>query len=270
MRQPAIAPPPTRPVAVVAHRGASVAAPENTLAAVRTAVARGADHVEVDVHRSRDGALVVVHDTTVARTTDAERVLPGRGPWRVADLTLAQLRRLDAGAWHSPSHAGERVPLLSEVVDLVHRSGVGLLLEVKSPHLYPGIADDLAAELADVPGYLDDALAADRLVVQSFDARALAAFKDRAPAVPVGVLGSPPRRRLPALAAWVAQVNPRHVRVRRSYVDAVHAAGLRCQVWTVDDTAAMARAVTIGVDGVITNRPDVLRRLLSTSVAPAA
>ncbi|MGZ4501878.1 MAG: glycerophosphodiester phosphodiesterase, partial [Nocardioidaceae bacterium] len=106
--------------------------------------------------------------------------------------------------------------------------------------------------------------------VQSFDHEAMRSFKDLLPAVPVGLLGTPPRRRLHRLAEWADQVNPRHRSVGRGYVDAVHAAGLDCQVWTVDEVADMRRALALGVDGIITNRPDVLGRLLRESVPAAA
>lgn len=250
-------------VATVAHRGASAYTPENTLAAVRAAVALGASDVEVDVQRTADGALVVMHDTTLSRTTDVERHLPGRGPWRVGDLTYATVRRLDAGSWASPAHAGERVPLLTEVLDVLRGTGTGLLLEVKAPHLYPGIESDLATEL-------DHHRGSERLVVQSFDHGSMRRFKDLAPHLPVGLLGTPPRRRLRTLAAWADQVNPRHRAVRPGYVDAVHQAGMACQVWTVDGVADMTRALGMGVDGVISNRPDVLRAVLNGRLASVA
>ena len=258
MRVPA---PHTAP-ATIAHRGASVIAPENTLAAVRAAVDVGATAVEVDVHRSRDGALVVLHDCTLARTTDVEQRLPGRGPWRVADLTYDEIACLDAGCWHDPAYAGERVPLLRDVLELLRGSGTGLLLEVKKPELYPGIEADLATELRTVPGYLAAALWNRSLVVQSFGHRSLARFKQLAADVPVGLLGTLPRRRLTQAATWADHVNPRHRGLTASYVSAVHDAGLTCHVWTVDRPADMARVVALGVDGVITNRPEVLRTLL--------
>ena len=87
-----------REVLTVAHRGASGRAPENTLTALAAAVADGADLLEFDVRRTRDGALVLMHDTTLTRTTDARRVFPGRAPWLVSDFSLAELRRLHAGA----------------------------------------------------------------------------------------------------------------------------------------------------------------------------
>jgi glycerophosphoryl diester phosphodiesterase len=155
------------------------------------------------------------------------------------------------------------VPLLGEVADLLAAAGTGLLLEVKSPQLYPGIEADLAAELPDLcrlPG----------LVVQSFDHTAMARLKTLAPDVPVGLLGAPPRRRLARLAAWADQVNPRHSAVPAAYVDAVHDAGMACQVWTVNQAAEMARAVAMGVDGVITNYPDVLARLLGSGAPSVA
>lgn len=257
-------------VANVAHRGASSYAPENTLAAVREGIALGCDLVEVDLHRTRDGALVALHDATLTRTTDVERVFPRRGSYRVSSFTLDELRRLDAGSWKSPHHAGERVPTLAQVVETLRATGTGLLLEVKTPQQYPGIEVDLAAELYSVPGYVAAAAASGRLVVQSFDHAAMRVFKEQLPQVPVGLLGAPPRHRLGELATWADEVNPRHRAVRAGYVRAVQRAGLRCQVWTVDGVADMRRAIAMGVDGVITNRPHVLAQVLEDRSAGAA
>lgn len=245
----------------VAHRGASVVAPENTLAAVRAAAALGADMVEVDVRRTRDGALVLVHDPTLVRTTDAARRLPWRGPWQVADLTLAEVRRLDAGSAHSAVHAGEPVPTLADALDLAGDLGLGVQLELKAPSTYPGVVDDVLAELR---GWVlrSRGRPTPPVVVQSFDVVAMKELATRAPHVRVGVLGTPPSSHLPVLAGWAHQVNPRHVTVDRAYVDRVHDLGMGCLVWTVDRAWAMRRAVRLGVDGVITNRPDLLRSVL--------
>jgi glycerophosphoryl diester phosphodiesterase len=247
---------------VVAHRGASAEAPENTLAAVRRAIARDADLVEVDVQRTKDGALVVLHDTTLARTTDVRRLFPLRKPWLVGDFTLDEISRLDAGGWWSELFAGEGVPTLEQVVDVVRPSRAGLLVEVKATALHPGLAADVATTLRSVPGYLDEAVAAGRLIVQSFDHGAVRRHKQLEPGVPVGVLGTPTRAELGALATWADQVNPVHWSVRPAFVDAVHRHGLECQLWTVDRVAHMRRALDAGADGVITNHPDVLRRLV--------
>jgi glycerophosphoryl diester phosphodiesterase len=247
---------------VVAHRGASAEAPENTLAAVRRAVAVDADHVEVDVQRTKDGALVVVHDTTLVRTTDVRRVFPRRAPWLVGDFTADEIARLDAGSWWSPHYARERVPTLEEVVEVLRPTRTGLLLEVKATALHPGLAADVAAALDGIPGYVDEAVAARRLVVQSFDHGAMQQHKQLVPAVPVGALGTPGIAELGALATWADEVNPAHWSVNQRFVDTVHRHGMRCQVWTVNRTAHLRRALGLGVDGVITNRPLDLRRLV--------
>ena len=251
---------------VVAHRGASGEAPENTLAAVRRAIARDADSVEVDVQRTKDGALVLLHDTTLVRTTDVRRRYPRRAPWLVSDFTFAEIAGLDAGGWHSPQFAGERIPTLEQLVDLIAPTRVGLLVELKAVALHPGLADDVAAALRAVPGHLDRAVAAGGLVVQSFDQAAMRRHKAIEPRVPVGVLGTPPRAELGALATWADQVNPVHWSVRRSYVETVHRHGLRCHLWTVNRPEQMRRAVALGADGVITNHPGVLRQLLQIDV----
>ncbi len=255
---------PTAPAAptIVAHRGASDEAPENTLAAVRRAIARDADLVEVDVQRTKDGALVVMHDTTLARTTDVRQVFPRRAPWLVSDFTADEIACLDAGGWHSGQYVGERVPTLEQVVDVLRHSSTGLLVELKHAALHPGLADDVASALEAVPTYVGTAAPAGRLMVQSFDQDALRRHKARLPSVPVGVLGTPSRPELGAIATWADQVNPVHWSLRASYLEAVHRHGLRCHVWTVNRQTYMRRVLDLGVDGVITNHPHVLRRIV--------
>ena len=245
----------------VAHRGASAYAPENTLAAVRNGIARGADLIELDLQRTKDGVLVAVHDTTLARTTDARRLFPGRAPWLVRDFTHAEIQRLDAGSWKSPDYAGEHIPTLSEIVEVVHPSRAGLLLEIKATTLYPGIVHDVLDVIRATPDFRP---AADRgrLIVQSFDHAAMHELSTLSPDLPVGLLGSPPLEALPQIATWAAQVNPYHRAADAAYVSAVQEAGLECFVWTVNRTLSMKRALSLGVNGVITNRPDVLERLL--------
>lgn len=242
-------------VLTVAHRGASAYAPENTLAAVRVAVDAGCDLVEVDVQRTRDGVLVLMHDTDLERTT-GRRVA-------VADVTHEELRRLDAGSWFSQVYAGERVPTLDELLDTLEGSRTGLLLEVKRPDLHPGIAVDVARCLR------ARAFPVDQVVVQSFDHRVMRQLSRYAPELTVGLLGHPPVRRLRELARWAAYVNPHHRRATGSYVAAVQAAGMRSLVWTADRDADLHRALAMGVDGVISNRPDALLRILEERLVPA-
>ena len=169
-------------VDVVAHRGSSGAAPETTLAAVRLAIAQKSDVVENDIQRTLDGELVIMHDLTLARTTDVEQVFPNRAPWNVRDFTLAEIKQLDAGSWFAPEFAGERVPTLAEWFSAVGQQA-GMLLEPKSPELYPGIETDLDKELRSLPEF-NRALKAGRVVVQSFNHVWLRVYKDLRPRRP--------------------------------------------------------------------------------------
>lgn len=247
---------------VTAHRGSSGAAPENTLAAVRLALAQKSDVVENDIQRTLDGELVIMHDVTLARTTDVEQVFPDRAPWNVRDFTLAEIKQLDAGSWFAPEFAGERVPTLAEWVGAVG-NGAGMLLEPKAPELYPGIEIDLDKELRSLPAFTR-ALKRDRVVVQSFNHPWLRAYKDLAPDVTVGLLfGSRPTEAAIADAAtWAQQVNPALGAIDEATVDRIHAHGMEAHVWTVNAGLDMRRAISWEVDGIITNYPQVLRDIL--------
>lgn len=238
----------------VAHRGASGRAPENTFAALAAAVADGADLVEFDVRRTRDGALVLVHDATLDRTTDARRVYPGRAPWRVRDFTLSELGRLDAGSWKGTQFAGERVPTLAQALDLVRPAGVGTLIELKVAPVDETPVAELTDELRCRAGPA-------RTTVQSFDLASLRAVRERMPSVAVAVLGGVARKDLRELSRWADQVHPHHRRVDRRFVDEAHGWGMRCLVWTVNRPSGMRRACALGVDGVITDLPDLFRHL---------
>ncbi|MFG3439438.1 glycerophosphodiester phosphodiesterase [Nonomuraea sp. NPDC047897] len=249
-----------RPVNV-AHRGASAYAPENTVAAFELAAEQGADLYELDVQETRDHRLVLVHDTTLARTTDAEEVFPDRAPWNVGDFTLAEIRRLDAGSWFGPEYAGEPVPTLEEALRAMRGRGLGLLLEIKAPRLYPGIESRVSAALRRDPHWL----APGRTVVQSFDWASMRRFHRVMPRVPVGLLGTPAVAELPALARFARQINPPHGDVTAAYVRRVHALRMEVHTWTVDAPDTMRRLAGLGVDGIITNRPDVLRTVLGAA-----
>ncbi|MGW8748133.1 glycerophosphodiester phosphodiesterase [Streptomyces sp. NPDC055794] len=249
---------------VVAHRGASAYAPENTLAAVDKAAQLGIRWVENDVQRTKDGELVVMHDDDLRRTTDAEEVFPGRSPWKVKDFTAAEIARLDAGSWFGSRYAGARVPTLKQYVNRVEHNHQKLLLELKSPVLYPGIEQQTLKVLAN-EGWLDRRHVTGRLVVQSFSADSIRTVHELKPAVKTGFLGTPLVSDLPEYAEFTDQINPSHGSLSLSYVASVHAFkgphGKRMEVltWTVDTAAAARRAAGYGVDGIITNKPDVVR-----------
>lgn len=254
-------------VTVVAHRGASKQAPENTLAAVDRAAELGFRWVENDVQRTKDGKLVVLHDTTLTRTTDVEQVFPDRAPWNVRDFTAAEIARLDAGGWFGKGFEGARIPTLDQYMRRVTRNHQSLILELKSPDLYPGIERQTLDALRR-DGWLDRSHVRDRLVVQSFDAASVRTVHEQRPDVKTGYLGTPQIKELPEYAKFADQINSSHVTIDGDYVSAVHALKgphakpLEVFTWTVDTADDTRRAVGYGVDGVITNAPDVVRGAL--------
>ncbi|MFJ9625067.1 glycerophosphodiester phosphodiesterase [Streptomyces sp. NPDC101181] len=249
---------------VVAHRGASGYAPENTLAAVDAADALGIDWVENDVQRTRDGVLVVLHDTDLKRTTDVEQVFPDRAPWAVKDFTAAELAKLDAGSWFGAQFTGVRVPTLTQFLHRLERNRQKLLLEIKSPATYPGIERDIVRVLRK-EGWLDRSHVRNRLVIQSFGADSVKKVHALRPDVTTGFLGNPAVADLPAYAAFTDQINPSYTTLSADYVAAVqrlkgaHGKRLRVNTWTVNDAEKAANAQALGVDGIITNYPDVVR-----------
>ncbi|WP_328909554.1 glycerophosphodiester phosphodiesterase family protein [Streptomyces sp. NBC_00234] len=249
---------------VFAHRGASAYAPENTLAAVDAADDLGIDWVENDVQRTRDGVLVVMHDTNLKRTTDVEELFPERAPWAVKDFTAAEIARLDAGSWFGAQFAGARVPTLEQYLHQVERNHQGLLLEIKSPETYPGIEKDTLQVLQN-EGWLNRHHVKHKLIIQSFGAESVKAVHAQRPDVVTGFLGTPAVADLPSYAAFTDQINPSHGTLSADYVAAVqelkgaHGKPLQVNTWTVNDAATAAKVAGFGVDGIITNNPDVVR-----------
>ncbi|MEU8704593.1 glycerophosphodiester phosphodiesterase family protein [Streptomyces sp. NPDC048565] len=249
---------------VYAHRGASAYAPENTLAAVDAADDLGIDWVENDVQLTKDGVLVVVHDTSLSRTTDAEEVFPDRAPWAVKDFTAAEIAKLDAGSWFGEDFAGARVPTFKEYLRRIERNHQNLLLEIKSPEIYPGIEKETLRVLRQ-QGWLDRGHVKDRLIVQSFGAESVKTVHAQRPDVVTGFLGTPAVADLPSYAAFTDQINPAYADIGADYVAAVqklkgaHGKPLQVNTWTVNDAAKAVEVAGFGVDGIITNNPDVVR-----------
>ncbi|WP_329616919.1 glycerophosphodiester phosphodiesterase family protein [Streptomyces brevispora] len=269
------APARTRDPLVISHRGASAYAPENTLAAVDRADALGFDWVENDVQLTKDGVLVVIHDTDLKRTTDAETVFPGRAPWAVKDFTAAEIARLDAGSWFGARYTGTRVPTLRQYLERIGHNRQNLLLEIKSPEIYPGI-ERATLRVLRQEGWLDSSHVRDRLVIQSFGANSLRKVHKERPDVVTGLLGTPAVADLPSYAEFTDEINPAYTSVSGEYVAAVHALKgphhkrLRVNAWTVNNRAHALRVAGYGVDGIISNAPDVVRKATATRAAVGA
>ena len=249
-------------VAVIAHRGSGAMAPENTLASVQLALKQGADYIENDIMRTSDGALVIMHDLTLARTTNVEQVFPDRAPWNTATFTLAEIKQLDAGSWFSASYTGQRVPTLREWVEAVG-SRAGMLLEAKDSWAFPGIERDIDKELRSIPAFTK-ALADGRVIMQAGDEPWLRSYHDLAPDVPVGLLyyTRPTDEQLVSASTWLDSVHPALGNIDEAIVDRSHALGLDIHVWTVNFGGDMSRGIAWGVDGIITDYPSVLRDII--------
>jgi glycerophosphoryl diester phosphodiesterase len=232
---------------VVAHRGSSAVAPQNTFAAFEAAWRAGAAMIELDVRLAADGEIVVIHDDAVDATTD--------GSGLVSELTVAELRALDAGSWFAPAYAGQRIPPFGEALTfLADHDGSDLLVELKgvwAPH-----------DAARLAAAVDAAGVSSRVVVQSFSPQTVAALRDVAPHLRRGWLVEQRHESLLEVCAELGAIacNPSLAMVMadRGLVALLHRAGLQVMVWTADDVDEWAALVHDGVDAIITDRPDRL------------
>ncbi len=243
----------------VAHRGACGSAPENTVAGCAEALRQGATIIEVDLQRSADGELVVVHDSTVRRTSDIATVLPDRADCKVGELTLAELRKLDAGSWFDPRFQGAGITTPAELLDLLAGRAT-LLIELKWPERNPGIERQLVEELQRCLGPAPGAADRDRppVAVQVSDVRRLREFHRALPAaVPLclmsGLVDPLPVDTFAELGEWVSCYIPLGRVVPPGYIEQVHAHGVRVCPWTIDAPDAVRSMRDMGADAVITN-----------------
>ena len=235
----------TRPYRIVAHRGASAYEPENTLRAFERAIELGADMCELDLHVSKDGALVVIHDSSVDETTN--------GHGLVHDLELAELKQLDAGK-------GERIPTLQEVIDLV-RGRNGLYIELKAPETPRPTVTLLRTNQFTSP---------DQVIVGSFQADLVRETKQLAPELSVALLVGPvyPADELIAMAraahadyihlCWESRVPQPHELLTPDLLRALRNARLGIVLWHEERDEELAILRTLDVDAICTNTPDKL------------
>lgn len=234
--------------AVVAHRGASGSAPENTLAAFRRAAELGAAWIELDTRLAGDGTLVVMHDARVERTTD------GRG--RVRDLDPWRLNTLDAGSWRGAAFRGEPVPTLHAALDLAATLGLGVNVEIKADDEHDAVEG--AAAVADL---VRTGSSRPRVLVSSFSQPALAALRRTDATIAIGLLiGANVRQTDLDQARDIAatSVHADHRGWSEAVVALVATAGLWPAAYTVNDVDEATRLWRIGVRTVITDHPETL------------
>jgi glycerophosphoryl diester phosphodiesterase len=237
-------------VELIDHRGESADAPENTMAAFNLAWERKATAIELDVHLTRDGVLIVSHDANTERTAGVSKV--------IKESTLSELRTLDVGRWKDPKWAGEQMPTLVEALKTIPEHA-RCFIEVKvGPEAVPALVDVVR----------DSGKRAEQLVVISFHADTIAEVKRRLPQLKAYFLAG--FRQNPETKAWSPTVDEliRQAKeidadgldlaskgpVDRQFVDRVKAAGLEFYIWTVDDPKEAVRFIEAGVDGITTNR----------------
>lgn len=231
-------------VLVIAHRGASGYAPENTMAAFRRAVAQGVTFIETDLQLSRDARFVAIHDETLERTTN------GKG--NVHYFTLAELRRLDAGSWFSSEFAGEPIPTLEDILDFSKKNDVVFYLELKPGSSWGGEHALIGAlrESGEIP----------RVVVISFNAAIVQKLREIEPTLMTGLLydGQLERPIDKALEVGARQLAVRGDLVTPALLAQARSKDLQVVCWTVNHGVHMRMLVEAGVDGIMSDYPDRL------------
>ncbi|WP_223643080.1 glycerophosphodiester phosphodiesterase [Planococcus sp. 4-30] len=233
----------------IAHRGASGHAPENTMEAFQKGVEMKSDYIEIDVQMTKDGELVVIHDTTVNRTTN--------GTGKVGDLTLEEIRQLDAGSWFSEAYAGEGVPTFEEVLD-AFRGKVGILIELKAPELYPGVEEKMADALIERNMSIANN---NKIIIQSFNHESMKKSKELLPNLSHGVLtggswADVTEEQLAHFATYADYFNPTMNIVTDELVSDVHEAGMDIYPYTSRSQEQALRLFDLNVDGIITDYPE--------------
>jgi glycerophosphoryl diester phosphodiesterase len=239
---------PGAPLLRVGHRGAKGHAPENTMISFMKGADLGVDAVETDVQLSKDGEVVLIHDHTVDRTTN--------GHGFVKDMTLAELKRLDAGGWYDPRFSGERIPTLAELLTWA-KDRVGVAVEIKNgPIYYPGIAEK-TIRLVRQHGMERQA------ILISFDHFVLREAKKIAPEIATGILyvAGLVDAVAAARAALADSLNPHWAYVTPELVRAAHAAGLAISPWNPDDLATLRLLSDVGVDSAGTDYPELFAQV---------
>ncbi|MCK8602343.1 glycerophosphodiester phosphodiesterase [Desulfoferrobacter suflitae] len=263
----------------IAHRGARSLAPENTLAAAAKALEVGADMWELDVAMTADGELVVIHDATLERTSNATNVYPDRKPWRVSDFLLKELEPLDFGSWfvrqdpfgqiaagsvaesECARYAGEPMLTLAKALEFSLEHRLPINVEIKD---LAGTAGD-AVVVERAVGLIEDLGAEDYVILSSFSPSYLRRAREANAGLTTALLSDSYRENLMALLGELKTqgFHPRIEEVPRVNVAALQQCGYAVRVWVANDEAAMRAMMQTGVDAVFTDFPQLLKKILT-------
>lgn len=250
----------------IAHRGASGHAPEHTMSAYQLGKEMHGDYIEIDLQMTKDGILIAMHDEKVDRTTN--------GSGKVKDMTLADIKKLDAGSWFNAAYPekaqsqfeGLQVPTLEEVIEAFGKNS-RYYIETKAPDVYPGMEKELVRILKKHKLTSQNAQSS-KIIVQSFSQESLLKMNKLAPAIPLVQLISYSEpavisdAELDDIKKYAIGVGMNHKRIDRAYVEQVRNHGLLIHPYTVNKRSDMERLIDWGVTGMFTNYPDVLEAVL--------
>lgn len=241
---------------IIAHRGASAYYPENTLVSFEGAIALGADMAELDVQLTADGKVVVFHDEKISRCTN------GRG--RISDYTFSELRKLDAGSWFDPKFQGEKIPTLTEVLT-VCKNKIAVNIEIKTEAVTDRVSGGIEEKCLQM---IDEKGMRDHVVLSSFDPRAIQHVKQIDSRMPVAVLFEKKHygSQLPSgivTGLGADAFNCSYSELGKKWLADLKRHDIPVNVYTVDDPKKMRRLLDVGVDGIFTNCPDILKRVLA-------
>lgn len=245
---------------VISHRGANFFAPQNTIPAFEKSLEIGVDGFETDVHLTKDGVPVLCHNYTINATSNKKG--------NITDYTYAELKAFDFGKYFSPIYEGTKIPTVEEFLSLVVKSDIKILnIELKSPK--EKTETDLVTKTIDL---VKEFGLMEKLIISSFNPDLLVEAKRYSPDCRTGLLYSPNKR-----IAWVISrdpiayaknigadaLHPHELYVTKKYVEKAHANGLMVNPWTVDVPKNIEKMLNCGVDGIITNHPDLVKHLIS-------
>ncbi len=249
-------------VTYTGHRGAACYAPENTLASIDTALKLGVDRVEVDVHQTKDGQVVIIHDETVDRTTN--------GHGKVKDLTFAQIEKLDAGSWFSPEFKDEKIPSLEQAFQLIDGKAVFVIELKHGSDVYPGIEQKVIDLIRKYNAY-------DWVIIHSFDDKVLEKFHELDPKVTLHKLFVFKMNMIPLMYdtklhftslkryKYCKELSVYYKFLNPYLIKRAHQLGFKVNAWTVDDPKTGLRLVNYKTDGIISDCPDKIKAAVDSA-----
>jgi glycerophosphoryl diester phosphodiesterase len=241
-----------RPI-IIAHRGVAGEAPENTMASFQLAMEQQCDFIELDIHLNKDEHIVVCHDETIDRTTS--------GNGKIIDLTLSELKSVDAGSWFNSSYAGQQIPLLSEVLDYIPPE---MVLNIEIKQSYDGRLEKLTADLIRQYDRMDSVL------FTSFDHKLLYRLKQYAPEARIGLVYGTmlanPLQLIKDFGLEVYSIHPHYEMITAYDIAAIRSHGCQVFVWTVNNQKDMKILLRHNVSGIITDYASRMRSLVLDTI----